>query len=179
MKFNPTYKTERNYINTKKNRNRHLLKTASNRNVWRSTLINNKHFSIVPDNYGGFKLIYNGIRMIPKDRPILEYLGYVLTENEYQKYYNDDDKLSIYVIFMKFKKMNYYIDAGMYGSIARFINHNCEYYNTIFKVMTELNEKIIIIKTIDNIYPGDEILTNYGNSYFDPVKRPCLCKSCN
>lgn len=178
MKFKSVYNTTEKYFRIKKNRNRILLKTKSNRNLWRSKLLQEKDFKILDDQYGGKRLIYCGARKILKDRPILEYLGYVLNEDEYKKYYNDTNLLPTYVVEIKYKAKKYYIDAGLFGNISRFINHSCRNYNTVLKTMTEKNEKVIAIYCTQSINPGDEILLSYGCGYFSNKDRTCKCYSC-
>lgn len=178
MSFQPTYGTTSDYIRIRRNRNRHLLTTASNRTLWRSELIPVECFNVLPDKFGGNGLFYQGPVIIPRNRAILEYVGFVLSDEDFKKYYNDTNKLPTYVFELTYLRRKYYIDSGKYGNVSRFINHSCKNNNTIFKKLTERNERTAAIITTKEIYPGDEVLLNYGKEYFNKKDRICKCETC-
>lgn len=178
MEFQPVYNTTNSYCYITRNINKDLLETSSNRTLWRRKLIPENLFRICDDKYGGKGLIYCGNYPIPKNTPIIEYVGYVLTEEQYKKSYNSTDKLPVYVIEIRFNKKKLYIDSGKYGNVSRYINHCCYNYNTIFKTMTERNEKVMVVVTTRTVKIGEEILTTYGGDYFSDKDRKCLCEYC-
>ena len=60
------------------------------------------------------------------------------------------------------------IDAGPMGNHTRFINHSCTKENCVAKILDEVT--IVAIKDIE---PGEELLLNYGEGYFEHLT--CLC----
>ncbi|KAJ2592022.1 histone lysine methyltransferase Set9, partial [Coemansia sp. RSA 1722] len=57
---------------------------------------------------------------------------------------------------------------------ARFVNHDCD-SNCRF---TALGSDAIGFQALRTIEPGEEITTNYGNSYFGVDNCECLCATC-
>lgn len=57
---------------------------------------------------------------------------------------------------------------------ARFVNHdcnpNCEFIS--------LGGSSVSFRTLRSIEPGEELTVSYGENYFGPQNRECLCESC-
>ena len=67
------------------------------------------------------------------------------------------------------------IDGSTRRNTARYINHSC-------RPNAEANiiRRVIKIRAIKSIKPGDEITYNYGSGYFDTYIKPkgCRCAKC-
>jgi uncharacterized protein len=67
------------------------------------------------------------------------------------------------------------IDGSTRRNTARYINHSC-------RPNAEANiiRRVIKIRAIKSIKPGDEITYNYGSGYFDTFIKPkgCKCAAC-
>jgi len=67
------------------------------------------------------------------------------------------------------------IDGSTRKNTARYINHSC-------RPNAEANiiRRVIKIRAIKQIKPGDEITYNYGSGYFDTFIKPkgCRCAKC-
>jgi len=114
-------------------------------------------------------------RRIPKGRRIIEYVGELLTHEEVDERYDDDEQDRHHTFLFEVDEFTV-IDASSKGNEARYINHscqpNCEAVN---------DEGRIFIEAIKNIQPGAELSYDYSYDLDEPLtpqlkrKYPCHC----
>jgi hypothetical protein len=63
------------------------------------------------------------------------------------------------------------IDGSGRENLARYINHSCRP-----NCEATIKNKQIIIRSIKEIKPGDELTYNYGKEYFNEYIKPFGCK---
>ena len=95
-------------------------------------------------------------RRIRAGRMLIPYLGQSLTRAEVRARYMDDD-LDDPHTFLFHLGGNRYIDAGVGGNDARFINHSCDP-----NCEPDLSDGVIWIRAIKNIQPGVELTYDYS-----------------
>jgi SET domain-containing protein len=103
---------------------------------------------------------------IPAGRPIIEYVGQILTSEE------ADERGGKYLFELDDK---YTIDGSARSNAARYINHSCRPNAQAFSF-----GKRIWIWSKKNIGAGEEITINYGKKYIDEHIKPigCKCSKC-
>ena len=95
-------------------------------------------------------------RRIRAGRLLIAYLGQILTLAEVRERYTDDD-LDDPHTFLFHLEGDRYVDAGVDGNDARFINHSCDP-----NCEPELLNGEIWIRAIRNIQPGVELTYDYS-----------------
>src|SRR5215472_88157 len=95
-------------------------------------------------------------RRIRAGRKLIAYLGQVLTEAEVRVRYTDDEVNDPHTFLFDIGS-DRYVDAGVGGNVARFINHSCDP-----NCETELSDGVIWIRAIKNIQPGVELTYDYS-----------------
>jgi len=95
-------------------------------------------------------------RRIRAGRLLIAYLGQTLTEAEVRARYTDDDADDPHTFLFQLGGGRY-IDAGVGGNDARFINHSCDP-----NCEAGLVDETIWIRAIRNIQPGVELTYDYS-----------------
>lgn len=118
-------------------------------------------------------------KKIRKGTRVIEYTGEIISPEEESKRY-DDENMDRHHTFLFAIDEKHTIDAGPYGSDAKYINHscdpNCEAVN---------DDGRIFIEAIQTIQPGEELNYDYGyEQETKPTKEelalyPCHCGSKN
>jgi hypothetical protein len=102
---------------------------------------------------------------IPKGVRVIEYVGRLLTEEEYQR-----------------SRSSYLFDIGPRGALdgsprwnlARYINHSCRP-----NCATTTRGRRVFINSIRAIKAGEELSYDYGSDYFDAyIAHRCRCGAC-
>lgn len=67
------------------------------------------------------------------------------------------------------------IEGSSRKNVARYINHSCAP-----NCESVLTGKLVYIKALRTILPGEELCYNYGEEYFKEFIKPrgCVCKKC-
>lgn len=102
---------------------------------------------------------------IPEKACVIEYIGKMLTNEEYLKsnsrYLFDVGKGRI-------------LDGSPRWNKARYINHSCAP-----NCEADIHKGRIYIRALRDIEPGEELAYNYGEEYFDQyLGKNCLCPKC-
>jgi hypothetical protein len=83
-----------------------------------------------------------------------------------------------YAFVRKLDALNFFIDANLHGNISRFLNHapmsdiqkclrpNKLGANVRWEIYSLNGVQIIVYKTIKEIWPGEQLLIDYGDMYF-------------
>lgn len=100
---------------------------------------------------GGFARV-----RIPKGRRIIEYVGEIISGEEADRRYPDEEKNQRHHTTLFTLTAKKYIDAEYEGNDARFVNHSCQ-PNCI---TTDYNGRIYI-ETKRTIEPGEELTYDY------------------
>lgn len=142
---------------------------CQNRKIQNGLSLALKQFRTLEKGYG-----LKTLQSIAKNEFIIEYVGEVLTKNEYQRRTeNSNDKNSF---FMEFHQ-NLLIDASKKGNLSRFINHSCDPNCEIVKWMVDGKLRMVLTST-KAIQPGEELSYNYNwDAYSASIK--CNCKATN
>jgi len=94
-------------------------------------------------------------RRIRAGRAVIPYLGQILTTAEVRARYDDDaDNPHTFLFDLGGDR---YVDAGVGGNDARFINHSCDP-----NCEAELSDGTIWIRAVRNIQPGVELTYDYA-----------------
>ncbi|XP_046845823.1 uncharacterized protein LOC124439604 [Xenia sp. Carnegie-2017] len=117
--------------------------------------------------------------LIPKGTFVCEYIGEVLTDSEANQ--RDDDSY-LFDLDLKGQSALFCLDAKFYGNITRFINHSCDPNILPVRVFTDHQVKCcprIAFFAARDIYPYEEICSNYGEKFWTVKKSEffCLCKT--
>jgi hypothetical protein len=68
--------------------------------------------------------------------------------------------------------------AGPSALNAADFNHSCCRANVAYKFLFEEGLKVVVVITLRRIEPGEELLVDYGDGYFQPGgTAPCLCEA--
>lgn len=103
---------------------------------------------------------------IPKDACIIEYVGNLLTDEEYAR------SRSRYLFDLGKGRV---LDGSPRWNRARYINHSCAP-----NCETEVHRQKVYVRALRDIEPGEELVYNYGEEYFDAFLRGhCLCPQCS
>ncbi|HQZ11797.1 MAG TPA: SET domain-containing protein [Devosia sp.] len=103
---------------------------------------------------------------IPKGACIIEYVGRVLTDEEY------DRSRSRYLFDLGNGKV---LEGATRANKARYINHSCRP-----NCESEVHKGRIFIHAIKKVRAGDELVYNYGKEYFEAyLGENCLCPKCS
>ena len=115
-------------------------------------------------------------QFIPANDFVIEYKGELVKTKEcerrsimYEKEGRDD-----YIFRVD---QNWFVDATMKGSMARFINHSCD-PNCYTSIIKHKNQSKIIIYAKRDIKPGEELSYDYKFPYEDD-KIICTCGASN
>lgn len=95
-------------------------------------------------------------RRIRAGRLLIAYLGQALTTSEVRKRFHDDDADDPHTLLFHLGG-DRYIDAGVGGNDARFINHSCDP-----NCDPEVLDGAIWIRAVKNIQPGVELAYDYS-----------------
>jgi hypothetical protein len=112
---------------------------------------------------------------------IIEYVGELITMEEFKQRSNDSAKKDIetnfYYMTMDSSRM---IDAGPKGNSARFMNHSCNPNCETQKWTVNGDTRVGLFATVA-IQAGSELTFNYQFEALGEVKKPCLCgaKNCS
>jgi uncharacterized protein len=98
---------------------------------------------------------------------LLEYTGPLLTNAEAQK---KEDRGARYLFEINSR---WTVDGSPRSNIARYANHSCKP-----NMEVEIEKKRILLRTIRNIEPGDELTYNYGRDYLVNYIPVCKCAHC-
>ena len=102
-----------------------------------------------------------------KGSKIIEYIGEKITAEE------ADKRGGKYLFEINSK---WTIDGTNRKNVARYVNHSC-----VPNCEAEVRSGRIFILAKKNIEPGDELLYDYGEEYFDEHIKPngCRCRKCS
>jgi uncharacterized protein len=107
---------------------------------------------------------------IKKKTAIVRYTGTRITQEEAVRRENRGAKYLFEI------NTRWVIDGASRRNVARYANHSC-------RPNAEANiiKGKIILKSIKNIKPGDEITYDYGRNYFKHILMPigCRCVKCH
>lgn len=100
---------------------------------------------------------------------ICPYTGELLTKEEVDARYGDDENVAEYVYrISKKRKGPTYIDASKTNAcVARYANHDENRANAEFKDPPADKPPIVWIVATKKIRPGEEIFVNYGEEYWN------------
>ncbi|KAJ6641712.1 putative histone-lysine N-methyltransferase Mes-4 [Pseudolycoriella hygida] len=120
----------------------------------------------------GFGLIAD--EFISAGTLVIEYVGELITEAEFQQRYNRKESHSgiQHYYFMDYSK-GLYIDADQKGNLSRFINHSCDPNCASERWIVSRVQRIGIV-ALKNIEKGTEITMNYGFSA-GGRRHQCFC----
>lgn len=126
---------------------------------WRSILVSR---FITSENGYGLK----ALETIGKDTMVIEYVGEVITEEEYMsrvttKYENSKNFYCIQL------QGNYVVDAHEKGNFSRFINHSCSPNCHIEKWLVDGLPRLIVVASSD-IKPHEELTYDYNFVFYSP-----------
>ncbi len=107
---------------------------------------------------------------IKKGAKIIRYIGPMLDCSK-----KEDDAVENKYLFQITKRWT--IDGSVRKNIARYINHACK-PNAESDVSAR--KRMVVIRAIKDIEPGDEINYDYGSDYFKEYLKPigCKCDAC-
>jgi SET domain-containing protein len=114
---------------------------------------------------------------IRKGTRVAEYTGEVITDDESDTRYPDDDDVSHHT-FLFAVGWGKVIDAGVNGGDARYINHSCDP-----NCEATIEKRRVFIDAVRTIQPGEELYYDYqyardGESDASARRKyPCLCGS--
>ncbi len=114
-------------------------------------------------------------RRIRPGQLLIAYLGEELTAAQVRKRFDDDDADDPHTLLF-YLGGDRYIDAGVDGNDARFINHSCDP-----NCETEVSDGGIWIRAIKNIQPGVELAYDYSLEIEKSASKkrrglyPCRC----
>lgn len=104
---------------------------------------------------------------IPKGARVTEYIGKLLTWEEYQR------SNSVYLFEVSTRKT---IDGSPRWNQARYINHSCRPNCEV-----DISRGRVFINARRKIKAGEELSYDYGEEYFNDIIRPkgCRCEKCD
>ena len=94
-------------------------------------------------------------RRIRKGTRIIEYTGEIITDEEADRRY-DDEQMERHHTFLFSVDVNHVIDGARKGNAARFINHSCDP-----NCEAVIEENRVYIDALRTIEPGEELLYDY------------------
>lgn len=116
---------------------------------------------------------------IPANTPIIQYVGETMREriaDVRESQYDGEGHYGTYIFRIE---GDYVIDATIVGGMAKFINHSCN-PNCASEHVRLGNKMCIVISSIKDIEPGEELSYDYKLPYEDKSKRiPCHCGALN
>ena len=120
---------------------------------------------MIPDSFGGYGLHYNGENILAEKMrlPIYGYIETIPTNVE-------DNFTNLSVLA---PRQGSKLSRVMVGPI-RFVNHSCQ-PNCEYKAVELNGRRAVEIVTLRKISPGSELLTFYGEEFFWPGNKDCLC----
>ena len=95
------------------------------------------------------------LRRIRKGTRIIEYTGEIITDEEADRRY-DDENMARHHTFLFAVDVNHVIDGARKGNDARFINHSCEP-----NCEAVIEDNRVYIDALRTIKPGEELLYDY------------------
>jgi hypothetical protein len=72
-----------------------------------------------------------------------------------------------------------WVDATRKGSVFRFMAHSCNPNAVVVEARCGLHNRILSVRTLRDILPGEEITINYGSEWFSTSEQPCYCGTRN
>lgn len=124
-------------------------------------------FSFVPDEYGGYGLVYSGEVALPASVILDLIVGY--TERLPKK----ESHLVSYVSVLGPTDLCSF-ERVMAGPI-RFVNHCCEPNCEYIASEDDRGRKCVKLKTLQSVKRGESLTVFYGCDYFDEKNMNCLC----
>ncbi len=100
---------------------------------------------------------------------IAPYMGELITQKTLDRRYSpkqDNDIICPYVISVD--KSNYYLDAALYRGPAAYSNHHFE-RKKVNAYLVETEPNVMSLVARKNIKSGEEIFTNYGDTYWNGI----------
>uniref|UniRef100_A0AC34GW60 Histone-lysine N-methyltransferase n=1 Tax=Panagrolaimus sp. ES5 TaxID=591445 RepID=A0AC34GW60_9BILA len=118
---------------------------------------------------------------IPKGTYIGEYCGEVITEEEHERRNKSNHKWrSRDITFYTMALEDYFVDAELYGSIMRYINHSCNPNCVTLKYTSSNSAPHVCLFAAKNISAGEELTFSYASNHHDNVLSfKCFCGSDN
>lgn len=112
---------------------------------------------------------------IPQNEMVIEYVGDVVRQSVADHREKMYEKAGIGSSYLFRIDEDTIVDATYRGSVARFINHSCD-PNCYAQVIMVKSEPKIVIYSLREIFPGEEILYDYKFEIEgEEDKIPCLC----
>lgn len=137
------------------------IENMSSKNYIASSIDKPELFSVKPvrilKDFQGFGVYAR--QRIPSNTIIGEYTGEVYTRDEFLKLSNQDSSYAMQL-------GQYIIDAKHKGNFTRYINFSDSQANIEFIESKNKNKKIVALRTIKEIYPGQQLLIDY-NTYHE------------
>ena len=96
-------------------------------------------------------------RRIRPGQWLIAYEGEVLTEEQVDARYDDEDSANDPHTLLFHVGRDRYIDASIGGNDARFVNHSCDP-----NCESEVEDGEVFIRAIRNIQPGEELTYDYA-----------------
>jgi SET domain-containing protein len=128
-----------------------------------------------------YTVIYSLKMLFFKGTYIGEYCGEVITEEERERRDKNNEKWkSRDVAFYTMALENYYVDAELFGSIMRYVNHSCD-PNCLTQVYTSSSmDAHVCLFAAKNILAGEELTFSYAsNHHTNNSEYKCYCGSTN
>ena len=118
------------------------------------------------------------IERIQKEQFVIEYVGELITRDEYRTRRNKDQEVkeeNCYYLAIDSTRM---IDAGPKGNLARFMNHSCD-PNCVTQKWIFNGDTRVGLFALKDIDPGSELTFNYQLETIGEDKKKCLCGAVN
>jgi len=109
---------------------------------------------------------------VTKGTLVQEYMGEIIDDDEWRRRLAEYDHDT--PVYMFTLDQETYIDASMYGSLARFINHSCDPNCYTQKWQVGGEERVGIFANRD-IQRGEEFSYDYKFESFGSVMKKCHC----
>lgn len=111
---------------------------------------------------------------IPKGTFVIEYVGEVIDDEEYQKRLlrkHEEKDENYYFLTIDSTRI---IDAGPKGNVSRFMNHSCQ-PNCETQKWTVMGDTRVGLFSLCNIPANTELTFNYNLESKGNEKKPCMC----
>ncbi|XP_034232621.1 histone-lysine N-methyltransferase NSD2 isoform X2 [Thrips palmi] len=111
---------------------------------------------------------------IPKGTFVIEYVGEVIDDEEYQKRLlkkHEEKDENYYFLTIDSTRI---IDAGPKGNVSRFMNHSCQ-PNCETQKWTVMGDTRVGLFSLCDIPAGTELTFNYNLESKGNEKKPCMC----
>ncbi|XP_076465119.1 uncharacterized protein LOC143296954 isoform X2 [Babylonia areolata] len=145
---------------------------CSNQRIQRQEWANNLEKFLTPDRGYGVRTL----TAVPVDQIILEYLGEVVSEQEFRRRMTEEyaQDSHHYCLNMDGRTV---IDGYRMGNLTRFVNHSCE-PNTEMQKWNVNGLYHMVLRTLREIKPYEEITYDYNfHSFNMEAQQECRCGS--